>query len=105
MTARPNLLLFVTLASAITALGWVAQTASAGDAGSIPGLSGVWSHPALPWFEPPASGPGPVLNKSRGEQRQGGLSGSPASIPSTVGVSNYDQLVGDYSNPVLQPWA
>jgi hypothetical protein len=101
---RRNLLLFVT--SAIAAAAVVpAQTASAADAASVPNLSGVWSHPALPWFEPPASGPGPVLNKSRGEQRPGGLSGSPASVPSTVGVSNYDQLVGDYSNPILQPWA
>jgi transcription antitermination factor NusG len=27
-------------------------------------------------------------------------------LPSGVeGVSDYDQLVGDYTNPVLQPWA
>ena len=26
-------------------------------AASIPKLSGVWTHPAFPWFEPPASGP------------------------------------------------
>ena len=25
--------------------------------------------------------------------------------PSKVGISNYDQLVGDYKNPILQPWA
>jgi hypothetical protein len=24
---------------------------------------------------------------------------------SKVGVSNYDQLVGDYKSPILQPWA
>ena len=23
----------------------------------------------------------------------------------TVGISNYDQLVGDYKSPILQPWA
>ena len=31
----------------------------------IPDFSGVWSHPFLTGFEPPASGPGPVRNKSR----------------------------------------
>jgi hypothetical protein len=25
--------------------------------------------------------------------------------PTKEGVSNYDQLVGDYTNPILQPWA
>jgi len=48
----------------------------------------VWSHPSLPWFEPPATGPRPVTNLSRKN-----------------GVSNYDRLVGDYTNPILQPWA
>jgi hypothetical protein len=57
-------------------------------AASVPDFSGVWSHPSLPWFEPPASGPGPVTNRSRKN-----------------GVSDYDQLVGDYTNPILQPWA
>jgi len=27
---------------------------------SIPDFSRVWNHPAFPWFEPPASGPGPI---------------------------------------------
>jgi hypothetical protein len=55
---------------------------------AIPDFSGVWSHPALPWFEPLPSGPRPVTNRSRKN-----------------GVSNYDELVGDYTNPILQPWA
>jgi hypothetical protein len=83
--------------------------ASAGHAtnglAAIPDFSRVWYHPALPWFEPPASGPGPVTNKSRGPQRPGGATGSQASPPTKEGVSNYDQLVGDYTNPILQPWA
>jgi hypothetical protein len=67
-----------------------AQPASiaAQGASSIPDFSGIWRHGSLPWFEPPASGPGPVTNRSRRD-----------------GVSNYDQLVGDYTNPILQPWA
>src|ERR1700730_2008980 len=59
------------------------------SAASIPDFSGVWTHPYLPGFEPPASGPGPVRNRSR--------------RPS--GVSNISQYVGDYTNPILQPWA
>ena len=41
-----------------------------GEAGprqwSIPDISRVWTHPAFPWFEPPASGPGPITNLSAG---------------------------------------
>ncbi len=55
----------------------------------VPDLSGSWSHPALNGLELPLSGPGPVRNKSR--------------EPS--GVGNRQLLVGDDSNPILQPWA
>ena len=56
---------------------------------SIPDFSGTWAHPYLTGFEPPASGPGPVRNRSRRPD----------------GVANFNQLVGDYTNPILQPWA
>jgi hypothetical protein len=56
---------------------------------AIPDFSGVWAHPYLTGFEPPASGPGPVRNRSRRPD----------------GVANFQQLVGDYANPILQPWA
>jgi len=71
----------------------VAPTAAPGTApaaASVPDFSGVWRHGTLPWLIPPASGPGPVTNKSR---------------RSDTGVSNYGELVGDYTNPILQPWA
>jgi hypothetical protein len=96
MGVRRLLIISATLAAAIamtspalaqTALAAGADAATHGAA-SIPNLSGIWSHPSLPWFEPPASGPRPVTNTSR-----------------LKGVSNYDQLVGDYANPILQPWA
>jgi len=57
---------------------------------SIPDFSGIWRHGNLPWFIPPASGPGPVRNLSREKG---------------TGVSDYSSLVGDYKNPILQPWA
>jgi hypothetical protein len=97
MNGQRNFLLLGTLAAAaVSALGLQAASAagSAGSAGvetqaaSVPDLSGVWRRGGLPWYEPPASGPGPITNRSRRN-----------------GVSNYDQLVGDYTNPILQPWA
>jgi len=57
---------------------------------SIPDFSGVWRHGSLPWLIPPESGPGPVTNRSRRKD---------------TGQSNYGELVGDYTNPILQPWA
>ena len=56
----------------------------------IPDLSGTWRHGTLPSMVPPASGPGPVTNRSRRADN---------------GQSNYNELVGDYTNPILQPWA
>ncbi len=90
---RWDFLLLVTLAAAAAATPAVGQTvaiaagaASTQEAASMPDLSGIWWHPSLPGFEPPVSGPGPVTNMSRRR-----------------GVSNYDQLVGDYTNPILKP--
>src|SRR5947209_7670160 len=57
---------------------------------SIPDFSGTWRHGSLPWLIPPASGPGPVTNKARRPDN---------------GESDYSLLVGDYTNPILQPWA
>ena len=91
-TRRWELLLLVTLAAAEAApaagqtVASVPGAAGTQGAASIPDFSGIWWHPSLPGFEPPASGPGPVTNRSRSN-----------------GVSNYDQLVGDHTNPVLKP--
>jgi len=73
----------------------------------VPDLSGPWTHPAFPWYEPPESGAPPfVTNLSRWAlQLPGGLAGSAAQPAGKVGISDYDQLVGDYNNPILQPWA
>src|SRR5215468_6390566 len=63
------------------------------SAAPIPDFSGIWGHPYWPGFEPPASGPGPVTNRSR-------LRGGPQ-----AGVSSPGEFVGDYTNPILKPWA
>jgi len=59
------------------------------SAAAVPDFSGVWAHPYFPGFEPPASGPGPILNRSRRAD----------------GVGNPNQFVGDYTNPILKPQA
>ena len=56
----------------------------------IPDFSGIWTHPYFPGFEPPASGPGPIVNRSRRARD---------------GVGNANQFVGDYANPILKPQA
>jgi hypothetical protein len=61
-----------------------AAAGSPQNASSTPDFSGVWYHWLRPGFGPSASGPGPVTNRSR-----------------INGVSNYNQLAGDYTNPVL----
>ena len=111
MNTHPIFVVFITLAGAIPALAQTPSAVGTADSkphssASIPDFTRIWTHPAFPWFEPPASGPGPITNLSRWpEQRPSGMSGSAALPPSKVGVSNYDQLVGDYKNPILQPSA
>jgi hypothetical protein len=88
---RWDFVLLVALAS-VAAPAWgqtaAPSTAAAGagtqSASSIPDFSGVWHRWLRPGFGPPASGPGPVTNRAR-----------------VNGVSNYNQLVGDYTNPIL----
>src|SRR5258706_1073714 len=67
----------------------VLPAVGAPSATTIPDFSGIWRHGSLPWLVPPASGPGPVTNKSRRPDD---------------GTSDYSLLVGDYTNPILQPW-
>jgi hypothetical protein len=96
MHRRRNFLLLVTLAAATSALAQdaAAQAGAASSvtqsATSIPDFSGIWAHPTIPGFEPPALGPGPVVNKSRNPQ---------------TGRSDILKLVGDYTNPILKPQA
>jgi hypothetical protein len=97
MSARQrDFLLLVTLmaAAATPALGQTvalavgSATSGTQSAASIPDFSGIWAHPYLTGFEPPASGPGPVTNRSRRN-----------------GIGNFQQLVGDYTSPILKPEA
>jgi hypothetical protein len=107
-----HFLLLVTLAAAAAtpALGQpvtpaVGPASSATQsAATIPDLSGMWGHQSLPGLEPPASGPGPVVNRSRTRQL---FSADGRLLPAGNAplVSNTLQLVGDYTNPILKPQA
>jgi hypothetical protein len=81
-----------TAATALFSLPAFTQQPSQGVA-SIPDFSGIWAHPYFPGFEPPASGPGPVLNRSRIQRGP------------RAGIANFNQFVGDYDNPILRPQA
>src|SRR6516165_7717405 len=111
MYMQRNFLLFaaVAMAAAVPALGQTPSATPANkthSAAPIPDFTRAWTHPGFPWFEPPASGPGPITNLSRwAGQGRADVGGSLALPPSKIGISNYDQLVGDYKSPVLQPWA
>jgi len=105
MPLQRNFLFYVIVATSAAVPAFSQTPASGGSptktAVPVPDFTGTWTHPVFPWFEPPASGPGPITNLSRWPQGTGG-DGAP---PTKEGVSNYDQLVGDYKNPILQPWA
>jgi len=81
-------LLAVTLAIGAATIAW-GQTQAPPVGAANPDFSGIWTHPFWPGFDPPLSGPGPVVNRSR--------------MPN--GVGNSDQLVGEYTNPILKPRA
>src|SRR5215467_1304809 len=84
-----NLLLVMAFAGAAAIAAFTqVQPAQAQSAAALKEFSGIWTHPSL-GFELPLSGPGPVVNKSRLK----------------TGASNFDQLVGDYTNPILKPAA
>ena len=106
---RRDFLLLVTLATAAAtpALGQAAPAVSnsgAQSAASIPDFSRIWSNSLGPGFSPPASGPGPVLNKAR-QRAAVDIFGRPLSVTNAPIVSAGGRRVGDYTNPILQPWA
>jgi hypothetical protein len=96
MNVRRDFLLVATLAAATaTPVSGqsVAPTVGPANSGkesiaSIPDISGRWIHPSIPGFEPLSSGPTSVVNRSRRN-----------------GTGNINQLVGDYTNPILKPGA
>jgi hypothetical protein len=65
----------------------LAGSVLAAESAAPPDLSGLWARQYI-GFEPPLSGAGPVVNRSR-----------------VNGQSNLSQFVGDDTNPILKPHA
>ncbi|HEX3486012.1 MAG TPA: hypothetical protein VHT51_13190, partial [Micropepsaceae bacterium] len=61
----------------ISVLAWAANTA---QAETLPDFSGIWGRNSLD-YEPPPSGPGPVMNTTH----------------------SFFKRMGDYTNPILKP--
>jgi len=80
------LLVTVAAAAVTTASGQPAAPGS--KSATFPDLSGIWAH-ANPGFEPMASGPTALVNRSRREN----------------GTGDILKLAGDYNNPILKPQA
>ena len=83
--STPVLLASVVSAAVLAGQGVASEGA---QSGAVPDFAGIWWHPSLPGMEALASCPTSLKNMSRRN-----------------GVSDYSQLVGDYTNPILQPWA
>jgi hypothetical protein len=100
---RRDCLLVVTLAAAFAAPAFAQEptvaSANVGKESAVPDFSGMWVHGSIPGFEPLASGPTALVNRSRkslaqlifdlGGDRPGGQ---------TPQVGNILELVGDYTN-------
>jgi len=114
---RRDLLLVVSLATAVaTPVFGQALTPTVAavitreeSTASIPDLSGTWIHGSIPGFEPLRSGPTSLVNRSRRSLaqllRDLSIDWRGPGVPPSENVSNILELVGDYTNPVLQPWA
>ena len=92
MNTRSTLLTAaLVMAVAVPASGQTAGPTNGGRqaAASIPDFSGPWARVSFLGFEPPLAGPGPVTNRLR----------APNGAASPYG------MVGDYTNPILKPWA
>src|SRR6478672_1360856 len=76
------------LVIAVAAAFVTASSPQSESAESIPDLSGLWEH-ANPGFEPLASGPTALINRSRRPN----------------GTGDGLKLNGDYTNPILKPHA
>src|ERR1700733_4193977 len=87
-----------TIAFVFSAAVFVA-TATAADTGSpLPDLSGQWGRDML-FFEPPPSGPGPLINAVRE------AGDTVAALDPCCAVATQGWLGGDHTSPILKPEA
>jgi hypothetical protein len=107
---RGHFLLLASLAAVTSACGQDAGPAAGSassspqSAASVPDLSQLWANSLGPGFPPPASGPGPVLNKARARAAVD-IYGKDIPRENAPMVSIGGRRVGDHTAPILQPWA
>src|SRR5215469_431019 len=92
-----------TAAAALLPFPAFTQDRNQGSA-SLSDFSGLWGNPYLYGIEPPLSGLGPLVNKSRRRQTLD-ADGRPLTAANAPLVSDATKLVGDYTNPILRPAA
>src|SRR3979409_2728227 len=95
---RGNFLLLASLAA--MAVG--GASAAPQSAASVPDFSRLWANSLGPGFSPPASGPGPGLNKARARAAVD-ICGKPLNPATAPIVSVGGRRVGDDTAPILQP--
>jgi hypothetical protein len=86
-----------TIAFVYAAAAFVCPAMAAESSASIPDLSGQWGRD-MALFEPPASGPGPIVNSARKAD------GAIVARDSCCALGGGGWL-GDYTNPILKPEA
>jgi hypothetical protein len=86
MRANPEISAILVMAGVVSAAIVVWPATAAENAASVPEFAGPWARNSFN-FEPPASGPAPLVNLKR--------------LPD--GTGDPGQLVGDYNNPILKP--
>src|SRR6516164_1821210 len=86
----------MTIAFVVSAAAFVASAMAAEGGSPIPEFSGQWGRDML-FFEPPASGPGPIVNSVRKAD------GTVVARDACCGIVN--PWAGDHTNPILKPEA
>jgi len=85
-----------TIAFVVSAAAFVAPAMAAEGGSPIPEFSGQWGRDML-FFEPPASGPGPIVNSVRKAD------GTMVARDTCCGIVN--PWAGDHTSPILKPEA
>src|SRR6266566_2110792 len=86
MRANPENAAILVMAGFVSAAMVAWSAAATENAASVPEIAGPWARNSFN-FEPPVSGPGPLVNLKR----------------LADGTGDAGQLVGDYKNPILKP--
>ena len=94
----PRLFYIRTIALVFCAVGFVFPAMVAESSSRVPDFSGQWGRDML-FFEPPPSGPGPVVNSVRKAD------GTTTPLARCCTIVTEGGWLGDHTNPILNPGA